>query len=205
MTMRTVIRVSCAILVLVQTSHCAGLGLPGLEEIMARWQTYQANPTLLRIQPRKMMMSHRSSAVKAPPPSPAMKNMKTKEVKSKGMMSYSQKKDALKALLYKSASGNDKSSKPDDKKQKTNIKPLAISLLQALKSQNPKPKPKPLYPKLPKAAPKPHPKHISRPGPAQRPSKTNRYPPPTKKNKPPMKINKTIKKSPTSFQNFSPP
>ena len=70
MTMRTVIRVSCAILVLVQTSHCAGLGLPGLQEIMARWQTYQANPTLLRIQPRKMMMSHRSSAGKAPPPSP---------------------------------------------------------------------------------------------------------------------------------------
>ena len=94
MTMVTVIRVCCAILALVQTSACAGLGLPGLQEIMARWQTYQTNPTLLRIHPRRMMMSHRSSLVKAPPPA-AMKSKS--EVKTKGMMSYSQKKDALKA------------------------------------------------------------------------------------------------------------
>ena len=78
MTMRTVLHISCAILVLVQTAEGAGLGLPGLQEIMARWQTYQTNPTLLRIQPRKMMINNQSSAFKMPPP-PTVKRKNANE------------------------------------------------------------------------------------------------------------------------------
>ena len=204
MTMRTVLHISCAILVLVQTAEGVGLGLPGLQEIMARWQTYQTNPTLLRIQLRKMMINNRSSAFKLPPP-PVVKRKNANEARNQ--MSISQKKDALKALLYKSAGSSDKSS--NKSVGKTDIKPLAISLLQALKSQPSKskpsypkqPKPKPSYPKQPKPVSKPL--HKYRP-PAPTPPKVNRYPPPTKNNKSPSKTNKTMK-SPMSFKKFSPP
>ena len=116
---------SAALAIFCATVDCR-LIIPGISDLISTYQVLQNNAKLT-VNPFIATQRKLSTREKSDQSNVSMKKSVS--------MNYAQKKEALKKLLQKSSKGNESSL--SEANQNTNIKPLAISLLQALKQKVP--------------------------------------------------------------------